>query len=839
MIPLVIHTLLLCASFVSAYNQTVFHAITNNVTLNRPVYSQFYPSNRAIATLIVANNSVLPAGLYQPSAWSFSIGFVWDTYLLKDGMETVHYTGTLADGSKLPSWVTFSKSDITFQGSPPKLKAYTTYQFALRASNDDGLELGREIFNFTVASRDVSVTTTTLPALNMTANAPFSESLENLVLPYVRIDGKPAFKSQLDSLNFTLAAGNPSWASYSGGKLQGVAPSSTPSPLLISMRDGLGGASTHEPLILTIPVTLGSSFFSGATIPAQSTQEGGNFQLALTPYMSNTTSPQQVYLSASFEPKSTSWLLVDTSPPVLHGTVPNGLSTSHVNVTLMALDKATNATSTTSVYISVTNGASAHPGAAAHSHASTSSHSRTVIAAVLGVIGGFALLCCCVALVRHSVGGQKAEDAKVLSGRRQSTPGLKEYVIDQMDNPMRRDFQDPAPFFPDDLESHSGSVGTGDVLSGAPRAPERAHVVEPSLTSMPSPSGRLSKREFFKPSLYHPARFLRPQPVQEDAPRKPSGSSFRNVMQSTLRSLRGSRDRPEISKPLPFTGNMRPGVSSASNSQEKLSSSSTRSLDKNAPPIPSRSVHSFAAPYSQTTGPVPAVPSQFTMESSLEGGVSIAGHSTEGHGIVDTSSHVWAHRQRTDGSNGSGSGGNSGTSSAQQSGSLSGLPAAKVRRSLTPPSSRKPVGGGRLPEAASEEFEDEAVVTTARTVNVLEHPRASREGKWDSLNSALQDPHGYTTSSNAFQSTNTMKYSQGMTGPASSSSSSGSSGRSGPVVVQTQQVRQHVPNVQRPDVRNVSDRAEIGNALLKNPIAAASSYVLPKAESESNGAWFY
>lgn len=715
-------------------------------------------------------------------------------------MKNVHYTGTLEDGSKLPSWMTFSSNDITFQGSPPPMMAYMTYRIALRADDGNGNELGSEIFNFTVASREVSMTRTTLPPINLTSNTAFSRDIQGLIQPYLLINGKAATESQYHTLNISIASDSPSWVSYSGGKLTGSVPGSNPAPILLSVRDDLAGNANVPPLTMTIPVSFGNSYFIGAIVPTLFAQKGSAFSLPLGQYLSNATGSQHFQITPTFDPKDTSWLLLDSSPPLLHGTVPLDPSENHVNVTLTAWDSGTNASSTVSMYISLLN-EQASSGASSHSQKSITNHSKVVIGVVVGIIGGFALLCACMVYVKR----QRRVDAESKIRRRQSTPGLKEYVIDQMVSQTGRELPEPRQFASDDLESHTDSMSMEN--NGRTHSPTNPANI--SNMGAAHGSGRLSKRDFFKPSLYHPARFLRPQVHVQEAPltRKHSGgSSFLSTMQNSLRGLRRSRDRPEISKPLPYAGDSKSSLKSGE-SNEKISGgkSSSRTLDKNAPPIPSRSVHSFAAPYStsQVSAMPPPMPSQFTDESSLEGGVSVH----EGRGLADDTSHMWVHRQH--------------------SGGLQSTPPAG-------PSSGQ--GLARRPSDPKEE----AVVSRAYMGNVKQQrtsePRAVR---WNSLNSALEDPSLYING-NAFQSSTTGYTNSSNGGDGSGSAASHSAPRAA-AVVQNRNVRRAQPELRDGEhMRNVSDRGEVANAVMKNPKAAVSSHAIQQVvQRDGTNDWFY
>ncbi|KAF8322479.1 hypothetical protein DL93DRAFT_2071249 [Clavulina sp. PMI_390] len=489
-------------------------------------------------------------------------------------------------------------------------------------------------------------------------------------------------------------------------------------------------------------------------------------------------------------------------------------------------------------------------------------------------------MCCALALVRHSV-GQKAEDAKVRSGRRASS-SPKEYVIDQLASPYHdhEKYEQARAFVPPDLESHSGSVGTGDILNAVPHEPAAAH----TATSPHGSSARMTKRDFFKPALYHPARFLRPQATSDEATRKVSGSSVRDMVQRTLSAFRKPRDRPEISKPFPYTGH--------STSSERLAtagsspviaggaaatvpSGSGRSLAKDAPPVPSRTVHSFGAAYSSRSqggasaggGSAADVAAAFASlqdlvmesEGSLEGGISNDGHMVTG--LVDDHSHRWVRRE---GSHTPGAGrSREGTPDVYGTGRGYGhiqAPTKAATRAGTPGPAMTTMGtatlaaGKPLPADPSREELDEGVVQLAYSVNVKDRTSEPKLRRYSSLNGALEDPNRFTA--HTFQSSYTVDphtsfATSGGTGSGTGGSSgSGSAlppqsnssgiGMGRPAVVMRDNAERKPVYAAGSAVRQVSNRVEMGNATVKNSAGAKSSHALPQAASGGKDqGWVY
>ena len=754
-----------------------------NFKLDCSVQSQLYSSNPAISAYVVSNGSVLPPGLYVPPSWSFSVGFVWNTFTIDQGIKNVQYTGSMADGSKLPDWMSFSPKEITFQGFPPPNQTYRTFPLALHGSDEQGHELGKEIFNFTVAAREVSMTRTVLPPLNLTAGSPFSYSMSDLILPYLRINGKAAHYADISSLNFSIPAGASSSVSYTNGKLQGTAPRTASGPLLLQVHDGLDGGSNLPPLVLQIPFSLGSSYFSPAAISPIYALDGTSITFALSPYLSNTTSPQQVDLSASYEPSDANhWLTFNTGPPVLHGTVPANPSLSHVNVTFKAIDKISNSTSFMTLYISLQEAAS-HPDQSSHAVTSLANRNRVVVGSVLGVIGGFVLICCMVAMVRKAV-GQKSEDALVRAGPRTGSPKAPLGYTRPQDSPFLNEKEAAAaqayPYRPDDVESQTGSVITDEVIANIVASASAA----PQSQFPKSESGRVPKKEFFKQPRYHPARFLHPNRLEAPLPGTPASgtrkvsmpSTIRSIMENPLSMFRKPQVKPSISKPIPYTSN-----SAGNLVDEKVKpSSSNKSSGRNrvlgnGPSVPSRSVFSFNARSSRSVTRAlrrdPSLESRSGTDSdSLEGGISLNGFASEdsrgegGGEVIGDPSYVWAHRPRvvpsvrpspepqSQGQSRSGTPARSQyekTPPSQHSGTL--VPAKSTATTVKKSGSAGgagttgvAAGGANLRRNPSDEQIDEGIVQLAYAINVKDRTSEPKLRRYSSLSSALEDPTGST-----------------------------------------------------------------------------------------------
>ncbi|KAF9520839.1 hypothetical protein BS47DRAFT_406118 [Hydnum rufescens UP504] len=735
-----------------------------NVTLNYPLLQQLYPTNHAITPFIVANYSVLPQGLRLPPSWSFSIGLEWDTFIMNDGRD-IYYSGMLADGSKLPPWITFVKDEITFEGVSPPIHDFQTLELMLLASDADGKRLGNQNFNLTIAEHELSSITASLLPLNLTVNTSFSFNLDEVVFPFLRLDGKELNHTERLSLNVSLDPEAAAWMTYSDGMLKGVGPQTPPASIIIQIQDTFNRGSHGGHLDISVPISMVSSYFTTATIPPVLIESGDEFSMSFLPYLSNNTEEGTTRLTATYEPRnSSSWLSFEESPPKLHGTVPDSARSTHVNVTITAMG-STGAISSSSLYLSIDAVAAARPdNSSSLGPKSLSTHGKLAIGIVLGIFGGFITLCCILAIVRRSNNERKAEEG-IRAGPRS---GPKEYVIDQLEDAyggyreekseVNTTDADPsarsAVFIPDpdrdDLESQSTSfpVHVSEEVT-VPAPPHVRYDEGPTSPTMP-------KRDFFKLVRHYPSRNLRAQPDVSTA-RKISASSIRSTIQNTFNSLTRSRvSMPPISKPFPFTMKRRPLHKPANKETDDNESFTDAGSDHTQSQHHQTEEWSGSPPRLAPLFPAHSLPAAASSgtDSSLEGGVSIEGQSNERGegGIIDAASHIWVHRKagsarRTSGSLRSNDirdrSRDPATDTAGASVNSQGTPGRSFddrTRAQTP---------GLFPQSVSSDLgsteemridvSEEAIVQKARSVNFNDRTSKSTPRRYSSASSAIED----------------------------------------------------------------------------------------------------
>ncbi|KAF8340643.1 uncharacterized protein EI90DRAFT_2092067 [Cantharellus anzutake] len=299
-----------------------------------------------------------------------------------------------------------------------------------------------------------------------------------------------------------------------------------------------------------------------------------------------------------------------------------------------------NAVSTTSLHVSFVASPSAHPGAAASPGPQTNvKRVKMAVGLTLGIVGGFILLCCLMAIIRRSV-GEQAQEGKILPGSRSK---LKEYVIDHLQDGPYGGLEKEREHKP----ANDKQLLPAAYVSDLDTDPEFTSGKRPEAaqTSPPRPpetkkSPTMLKRDFFKPASHHPSRGnVLGFPA---AFRKVSPSSIKSAIQDKFSSLKRQRPTlPLISRPLPFTLKRVPPQRAPSNPNTRRSLSS-RSNDS----------HNHAQPGSSQSGAQwdsqLALHNALDSDRSFEGVVSLPsrGHTNNEEGIVGMNSHVFIKKER-------------------------------------------------------------------------------------------------------------------------------------------------------------------------------------------------
>ena len=350
----------------SAYSSLSLCVTPNppSVVLSKPLSSQFKsqdnPSLGSVfvlagskADVISALNMTQNPTLRIPPGWSFSIGFDGDTFT---GMNDIRYAILQADGSPLPSWISFNSDEITLNGVTPPLdelpSPYLT--FALHVSDRSGFSIVSELFDVVIAAHELYASTRGLPAVNITS----STSLDVLFNSQFYFDGVFVDGAPLDLQNLVLLEIDVSrytWLHYDADsrRLTGQLPSDlstwNATVLPVALNTVYNQTLHTQVKLASVP-----SYFLKELLPQISAVPGKEVHFHLTPFLSNATLGD-VDLTTSYEPAdASSYLYFDKSSAVLSGSIPSPgkIDYSLVTVSFYAYSYLTHSISHTSLPIS-------------------------------------------------------------------------------------------------------------------------------------------------------------------------------------------------------------------------------------------------------------------------------------------------------------------------------------------------------------------------------------------------------------------------------------------------------------------------------------------------------
>ena len=338
-------------------------------TLLHTVQEQFHLPNPSLSSVFaVSERSSFKAAhpaLRIPPAWSFSIGFLYDTFIANGN---VYYGARQANGSQLPDWVTFDPISITFDGYTPHLHNMSSppsISVALYASEHEGYQDTALFFDLVVAEHELSLSASSLPTINITANTPFSVSLTSPAdFIGVLVDGKQIEPSQIITLEIDISYYG-AWLDYdtasrtlSGNPPEDLAKSTHNTILPVTL-----ATTVNQTIETNVSLAVVPSYFSSANLQPILVVPGQSVHFNLVQFYSNATSingqSDDVNLTAAYDPdNAASFLTFDSTNGLLSGTIPANFttvntSTSHITVTFTAYSRITHSTSHTSLPISL------------------------------------------------------------------------------------------------------------------------------------------------------------------------------------------------------------------------------------------------------------------------------------------------------------------------------------------------------------------------------------------------------------------------------------------------------------------------------------------------------
>ncbi|KAH9829945.1 uncharacterized protein C8Q71DRAFT_717611 [Rhodofomes roseus] len=409
--------------------------------LHIPVEQQFYATNPSLSSVFLisdksALNSTGKPALRIPPSWSFSIGFLYDTFTGAGG--DLYYDALRSDGSPLPDWVEFNPKVLTFNGVTPKMTDSaepTSVSLALHASDQEGYSAGSVAFDIVIAAHEVSMSMSSLPTINITANTPFNFSLTSPDDFFgVLLDGKPIQPEDISSLGIDTTAYK-AWLHYDSATrtLSGQAPDDSDGdnnlenptvPVTIT-------ANVNQSISANVSLAVVHSFFTTATLQPILVLPDHSLEYNLAQFFSNSTelgAPNQgdVNISAAFDPTSAAgYLSFDSSHWSLTGNIPADAaqSYSHISVTFTAYSHITHSTSHTTLPISLSN--------ADYEHQKTGGLSEAAKQKLLlGLKIGFSVLSCIIGIAFALAGFRRC--ARVRDTALTGTEGTKAYTAEEM-----------------------------------------------------------------------------------------------------------------------------------------------------------------------------------------------------------------------------------------------------------------------------------------------------------------------------------------------------------------------------------------------------------------------
>ena len=225
----------------------------------------------------------------------------------------MYYAALQSDGSPLPDWVHFNPSSITLNGVTPSTTDLTTPR-SLSLALQEGYSGASLPFDLFVAEHEVSLATSSLPTINVTATTDFSVSL-NSAADYsgVLLDGQPIQPTDIVVVEVDTSFYG-EWLNYDtdsrtlSGEPSDDLHEEPVLPITIT-------TTVNQTLETNVSIAVVPSYFTSSTLRPVLVETGHALAFALTPFFSNATGvngKDDVALPASFDPdNSTAFLSFD------------------------------------------------------------------------------------------------------------------------------------------------------------------------------------------------------------------------------------------------------------------------------------------------------------------------------------------------------------------------------------------------------------------------------------------------------------------------------------------------------------------------------------------------
>ncbi|MCW2475287.1 putative Ig domain-containing protein [Candidatus Symbiopectobacterium sp. NZEC151] len=264
----------------------------------------------------VVSGTIPPQSVAQDGSFNFTVPA--GTFTDPDG-DMLTLSATLADGTALPSWLSFNPATGTFSGTPANGDVGS---LTVKVTANDGDASVSTSFTLTVTNvNDAPVVSGTIPPQSVAQDGSF-----NFTVPagtFTDPDGDPL------TLSATLADGSPlpSWLSFNPatGTFSGTPGNGDVGNLSIKVTANDGDASVSTTFGLTVTNVNDAPVVSG-TIPPQSVAQDGSFNFTVPAGTFTDPDGDTLTLSATLADGSPlpSWLSFNAATGTFSGTPGNG-----------------------------------------------------------------------------------------------------------------------------------------------------------------------------------------------------------------------------------------------------------------------------------------------------------------------------------------------------------------------------------------------------------------------------------------------------------------------------------------------------------------------------------
>jgi axial budding pattern protein 2 len=434
--------------------------------LREPFGPQFSPNPSLSSVFHLRNGSALDTGrptLRIPPHWSFSVGFDGKMF---NGTDDVFYGALQANSSQLPDWVTFSSSDITFNGYTPAAPVDApppVLSLALIASDIEGFSAQALPFDLVVAAHELSMSTSSLPTINVTAQLPFNVSLSSAAdFAGVLLDDEAVLPANVSSV--AVDVGNySSWLTFdpSSRSLSGVPPAELAGK--VTLPAVLTGAGSQT-LRTMVSLEMTPPFFANDSLGSITVEAGQAVHFDLSSDFSAAQRTPDVDLSIAVntsDAASADFLSFDSTAAVLSGTVPADFADPLILVTFVAYSRNTHSTSHAALTIAIPNAHPA-PGGMAHHRPSAAgaAHRRKVVRALgiaCGVVGALVVFALLLVFMRWFARVEDTADTGAASTRGYSVDEKRWYGLDGFEKVAGPPSPPVAPFAVRDASAQSAA----------------------------------------------------------------------------------------------------------------------------------------------------------------------------------------------------------------------------------------------------------------------------------------------------------------------------------------------------------------------------------------------